>query len=48
MTKCTNGMTPFCIFFLIADFSPYGNIYFETADNISGQINTMNSVMAHI
>ena len=33
--------------FGIADSSPYGNIYPEAADNISGRITTMSSTMIH-
>ena len=38
----------FCIFFGVADSSPYGNIYPEASDNTSSQITAMSSVMAHI
>ena len=45
--RYTNEGTPFCVFFGIADSSPYGNIYPEAADNISGRITTMSSTMIH-
>lgn len=42
----TKGLL-FVYSFGIADSSPYGNIYPEAADNISGRITTMSSTMIH-